>query len=232
MAPEIFKKTGHGKPVDVWAMGVITYFLLAGYTPFDRDNQRLEMVAIIAGDYKFEPEEYWSIVSPTARNFVATCLTVDPAQRPTAEQMLEHEWLTSEVPHFVENETGEPRDLLPHVRKAFDARRTFRKAVLGMMAMKRMTTLAHPTHVNSMLSPEARKLGEDLHQFKEESAKEVLEDIHVIHHHNADEEHHLNAQDDISVAKGPNGKVVEGSDVTEKLAAVSLAVKLGAAKSV
>lgn len=38
--------------------------------------------------------------------------------------MLEHEWLTSEVPHFVENETGEPRDLLPHVRKAFDAKRT------------------------------------------------------------------------------------------------------------
>lgn len=46
MAPEIFKRSefflalrltftqflaaGHGKPVDVWAMGVITYFLLAG----------------------------------------------------------------------------------------------------------------------------------------------------------------------------------------------------------
>ncbi|KAL4259575.1 protein kinase superfamily protein, partial [Pleurotus pulmonarius] len=49
MAPEIFKKTGHGKPVDVWAMGVITYFLLAGYTPFDRDSQQAEMEAIIAG---------------------------------------------------------------------------------------------------------------------------------------------------------------------------------------
>jgi calcium/calmodulin-dependent protein kinase I len=36
-------------------MGVITYFLLAGYTPFDRENQQLEMQAIIAGDYKFEP---------------------------------------------------------------------------------------------------------------------------------------------------------------------------------
>jgi serine/threonine protein kinase len=46
---------GHGKPVDVWAMGVITYFLLAGYTPFDRDTQQLEMEAILAGDYKFEP---------------------------------------------------------------------------------------------------------------------------------------------------------------------------------
>lgn len=30
MAPEIFKKSGHGKPVDVWAIGVITYFLLCG----------------------------------------------------------------------------------------------------------------------------------------------------------------------------------------------------------
>lgn len=222
MAPEIFKKTGHGKPVDVWAMGVITYFLLAGYTPFDRDNQREEMEAINAGDYKFEPEEYWSIVSVTARSFVATCLTVDPERRPTAAQMLEHEWLTSEVPHFVENETGEPRNLLPHVRKAFDARRTFRKAVLGMMAMKRMTTLAHH------LSPEAQRLGEDVYQFKQESEKEVLEDMHVIHHHNADEEvQRIKAQDDISIANGPNGQAVEGSDVTEQLAAVSLAAKSG-----
>jgi len=75
MAPEIFKKSmwhirlwgelrrltndcrlaGHGKPVDIWAMGVITYFLLAGYTPFDRENQHQEMQAIIAVDYKFEP---------------------------------------------------------------------------------------------------------------------------------------------------------------------------------
>lgn len=36
-------------------MGVVTYFLLCGYTPFDRDTQEQEMQAIIAGDYKFEP---------------------------------------------------------------------------------------------------------------------------------------------------------------------------------
>lgn len=38
MAPEVFRKTGHGKPVDIWALGVISYFLCAGYTPFDRDK--------------------------------------------------------------------------------------------------------------------------------------------------------------------------------------------------
>ncbi|KAJ3502858.1 hypothetical protein NMY22_g18443 [Coprinellus aureogranulatus] len=90
MAPEIFKRTGHGKPVDVWAMGVITYFLLAGYTPFDRDTQEAEMKAIIAGDYKFEPEEYWQNVSETAKDFVRTCLTVDPTKRPTAGEALKH----------------------------------------------------------------------------------------------------------------------------------------------
>lgn len=81
---------GHGKPVDIWAMGVITYFLLAGYTPFDRDSQQQEMEAIIAGDYKFEPLEYWHNVSPTAKDFVRTCLTIDPVKRPTAAIALQH----------------------------------------------------------------------------------------------------------------------------------------------
>lgn len=71
-------------------MGVITYFLLAGYTPFDRDSQQQEMEAIIAGDYKFEPEEYWQGVSPTAKDFVKTCLTINPAERPTAAMALQH----------------------------------------------------------------------------------------------------------------------------------------------
>ena len=71
-------------------MGVVTYFLLAGYTPFYRESPRLEMEAIIAGDYKFEPYEYWANVSETAKDFVSECLTIDPASRPTAAEALEH----------------------------------------------------------------------------------------------------------------------------------------------
>lgn len=108
-------------------MGVITYFLLCGYTPFDRDTPEEEARAIMHGDYKFEPHEYWENVSETARDFVRTCLTVDSRQRPTADQMLKHKWLADLTPHFVpdpNSATGEPTDLLPHVRKQFDARKT------------------------------------------------------------------------------------------------------------
>jgi calcium/calmodulin-dependent protein kinase I len=104
-------------------MGVITYFLLAGYTPFDRDSQHAEMEAIIAGDYKFEPAEYWENVSETAKDFVRECLTNDPMKRPTAAQLLDHRWLADEKPHFVADSQGAPADLLPHVKKAFNAKR-------------------------------------------------------------------------------------------------------------
>ena len=85
------------------------------------------MQAIIRGDYKFEPEEYWANVSETAKDFVRSCLTLDWKERPTAKQALEHRWLASDTPHFVvdtEREDGGPKDLLPTIQKGFNARKT------------------------------------------------------------------------------------------------------------
>ncbi|KAJ7861535.1 kinase-like domain-containing protein [Mycena olivaceomarginata] len=138
MAPEIFLKTGHGKPVDVWAMGVVTYLMLAGYMPFDRDTPEAEIKAIIAGDYRFEPKEYWANVSDTARNFVQACLTIDPERRPSAEEVLAHKWLASTKPHFVPDPgspSGGPTDLLPHV--TFNAKRAWKK--FAIPALKGLT---------------------------------------------------------------------------------------------
>ncbi|KAG7095556.1 hypothetical protein E1B28_006294 [Marasmius oreades] len=206
MAPEIFKKTGHGKPVDVWAMGVITYFLLAGYTPFDKDSQQAEMEAIIAGDYKFEPQEYWANVSDTARDFVRECLTIDPTSRPTAEEALKHKWLADSEPHYVPSSNGEPTDLLPHVKKAFNARQLWRKAAFGIRALNRMSALAG-------VGPDAQKLKElkgELSRFKEESEKEVMENTSIVHHHHISEgdqgrqtaKETLKSRDDLSVEGG------------------------------
>ncbi|KAJ7662207.1 CAMK/CAMK1 protein kinase [Mycena polygramma] len=181
MAPEIFLHTGHGKPVDVWAMGVVTYFLLAGYTPFDRDSPQAENAAILQGDYKFEPAEYWANVSDTARDFVRECLTVDPERRPTAAQALEHKWLASATPHFVPdpfNPSG-AADLLPQVKKAFfNPKSAWRKAGFSIQAVNRMATLVAS---GDRRSKEAVELSANVQRFKEESAKEVMEDTSMLH---------------------------------------------------
>lgn len=64
--------------------------MCTGYTPFERDTPQQEIAAIMAGDFRFEPEEYWGNVSDTARTFIAECLTVDAGVRPTAAQLLQH----------------------------------------------------------------------------------------------------------------------------------------------
>jgi len=133
MAPEIFRKTGHGKPVDIWAIGVITYFLLCGYTPFDRDSNLEVMQAILVADYSFTPLEYWRGVSLTAREFIRRCLTVDPSARMTSHEALSHPWVA---------DLGRPgegeEDLLPTVKKNFNARRTLHAAIDTIRAINQL----------------------------------------------------------------------------------------------
>jgi len=133
MAPEIFKKTGHGKPVDIWAIGVITYFLLCGYTPFDRDSNLEEMQAILVADYSFTPVEYWRGVSIQAREFIKRCLTIDPTKRLTAYEALSHPFVTGEA-----SAQAAGGDLLPVVKKNFNARRTLHAAIDTVRAINKL----------------------------------------------------------------------------------------------
>ncbi|KAI0260005.1 Pkinase-domain-containing protein [Gloeopeniophorella convolvens] len=186
MAPEIFRRTGHGMPVDIWAMGVITYFLLAGYTPFDRPNQHEEVEAVLAGAYRFEPADCWWNVSDAAKDFVSECLTIDPGSRPTAAEMLKHRWLAET--HFVSDPaslTGGPMDLLPQIQKQLDAKARFRRAVWGVTAMKRISALGHAASL-------AKELQENIPKYREESEKDVLDEASEIVHHAG----HLSEGDD------------------------------------
>ncbi|KAF2459295.1 putative calcium/calmodulin dependent protein kinase [Lineolata rhizophorae] len=133
MAPEIFKKSGHGKPVDIWAIGVITYFLLCGYTPFDRESNLEEMQAILVADYSFTPLEYWRGVSATARDFIRRCLTIEPTARMTAHDALSHAWIAAS-----DTDAQGHEDLLPVVKKNFNARRTLHAAIDTIRAINQL----------------------------------------------------------------------------------------------
>lgn len=120
---------------DIWAIGVITYFLLCGYTPFDRDSNLEEMQAILAADYAFTPLEYWRGVSTEARNFINRCLTIDPAGRMTAHEALQHPWIS---PLYDNTRKGSGEDLLPTVKKNFNARRTLHRAIDTVRAINKL----------------------------------------------------------------------------------------------
>ena len=143
-------------------MGVITYFLLCGYTPFDHDSQKDEVQRILTADFRFEPAIYWQGVSQQARDFICRLLTVDPEQRMTAKQALVHPWL-ADVNAEAENAQ---RDLLPDIKNAFNAKRTFRKAVNGIRMINRLRseTQEHQT---------ARQELEQRHQLAHEESENL-----------------------------------------------------------
>ena len=140
MAPEIFKKTGHGKPVDLWALGVITYFLLCGYTPFDRDSDFEEMQAILSAEYSFAPVEYWRGVSGHAKDFIRRCLTIDHARRITAHEALQHAFVARQQPA---DGAGAGENLLPTIKKNFNARRTLHAAIDTVRAINKLREAQH-----------------------------------------------------------------------------------------
>lgn len=114
---------------------MITYFLLCGYTPFDRDSNLEEMQAILAADYSFTPLEYWRGVSHEARNFINRCLTIDPQKRMTAHEALQHTWVN---PPYDAGKLGSGEDLLPTVKKNFNARRTLHRAIDTVRAINKL----------------------------------------------------------------------------------------------
>ncbi|KAI9926438.1 hypothetical protein AWENTII_006996 [Aspergillus wentii] len=118
-APEVMLKQGHGKAVDMWSLGVITYTLLCGYSPFRSENLSDLIEECRSGKIIFH-ERYWRDVSKDAKDFILTLLQPDPAHRVTSEVALKHAWLTGE--------SASDRDLLPEIR-AYIAKSRLRRGI-------------------------------------------------------------------------------------------------------
>lgn len=82
-APEVMLKKGHSKPVDMWSLGVITYTLLCGYSPFRSENLQDLIEECRHGRVIFH-DRYWKEVSKEAKAFIMTLLVPDPSKRATS----------------------------------------------------------------------------------------------------------------------------------------------------
>ncbi|XP_076368409.1 calcium/calmodulin-dependent protein kinase type II delta chain-like isoform X2 [Tachypleus tridentatus] len=132
LSPEVLKKDPYGKPVDIWACGVILYILLVGYPPFwDEDQHRL-YAQIKAGAYDY-PSPEWDTVTPEAKNLINSMLTVNPAKRITASEALIHPWICQRERVASTLHRQETVDCL----KKFNARRKLKGAILTTMLATR-----------------------------------------------------------------------------------------------
>jgi calcium/calmodulin-dependent protein kinase I len=87
-APEVMLKKGHSKPVDMWSLGVITYTLLCGYSPFRSENLTDLIEETKHGRVVFH-ERYWKDVSKEAKDFIMTLLVPKPENRATSAVCLD-----------------------------------------------------------------------------------------------------------------------------------------------
>eukprot|EP01129_Flabellula_baltica_P012054 TRINITY_DN5388_c0_g1_i1.p1 TRINITY_DN5388_c0_g1~~TRINITY_DN5388_c0_g1_i1.p1 ORF type:complete len:637 (+),score=148.49 TRINITY_DN5388_c0_g1_i1:135-1913(+) len=94
MAPEIIKGLPYSYEVDLWASGVITYVLLAGYPTFEGNDEFEIFSNIMAVNYYF-PIEDWQYISDEAKDFINSLLKSEPSQRLTATEAINHNWIKS-----------------------------------------------------------------------------------------------------------------------------------------
>ncbi|XP_063066017.1 calcium/calmodulin-dependent protein kinase type II delta chain isoform X6 [Engraulis encrasicolus] len=132
LSPEVLRKEAYGKPVDIWACGVILYILLVGYPPFWDEDQHKLYQQIKAGAYDF-PSPEWDTVTPEAKNLINQMLTINPTKRITADQALKHPWVCQRSTVASMMHRQETVECL----KKFNARRKLKGAILTTMLVSR-----------------------------------------------------------------------------------------------
>jgi serine/threonine protein kinase len=146
IAPEILRGDKYGQEVDVWSMGVIIYFLIAGIPPFyveDPADIKKLFKKIKEGKYVFW-EEYFSNVSKEAQDMIKCMLTVSQKDRWTIDQLMEHPWLK------VADDDLSAKDLSSNVEvmKKWNARTKFKGTARLIMSLHKLAKLER-THSES-----------------------------------------------------------------------------------
>lgn len=98
MAPELIAspdevaKSGWGGEVDMWAVGILLFWMLSGHTPFQADSISAIFVNIELGRWSFAGE-CWQGVSEAAKGLIRSLLRRNPHHRPSAKSLLRHPWI-------------------------------------------------------------------------------------------------------------------------------------------
>ncbi|XP_033194935.2 obscurin isoform X6 [Bombus vancouverensis nearcticus] len=91
VAPEVTNNEGVSFSADMWAVGIITYILLSGISPFRGNNDRETMLKIREGKWEFD--DRWENISEEAKDFIRSLLMYNADRRMDVKAALAHPWL-------------------------------------------------------------------------------------------------------------------------------------------
>jgi len=129
----------------MWSLGVIVYTLLGGYLPFSvyedgRGSTKQDLFnLILSGRFEFH-EKYWSEVSDNAKDFIRSLLVVDPLNRISAQDALNHPWISAG--DDIALQAIDLVDNLNELRR-FNAKRKLRQAVMSVIAVNKVSWFAY-----------------------------------------------------------------------------------------
>lgn len=90
VAPEIYQSQKYSFVSDVFAVGVILYFMIRGELPFNSDVQDILIGNIVNGDYKIDEDDHFLNISPDCKDLIRKMLETDPAKRASVLECLAH----------------------------------------------------------------------------------------------------------------------------------------------
>jgi calcium-dependent protein kinase len=169
---------------DLWSCGVIMYVMLCGYPPFFGETDAEVLSKVRLGNFSFNAAD-WKNISEDAKNLIRMLLKMNPRDRYTAEQALNHEWIKNKAPKsqgvslqqgFVDNLRG------------FRSQNKLKKAALHIIAGQlnedqikslRETFMALDKNGDGLLTPLEMKEGLHKAGLKEIPAdlQQILEDV-------------------------------------------------------
>ncbi|NXT14482.1 MYLK2 kinase, partial [Prunella fulvescens] len=133
LSPEVVNYEQVSYSTDMWSMGVITYMLLSGLSPFLGDDDTETLNNVLAANWYFDEETFES-VSNEAKDFVSNLIIKDKSARMSADQCLQHPWLNN----LAEKAKRSNRRLKSQVLlKKYVMRRRWKKNFIGVCAANR-----------------------------------------------------------------------------------------------